>query len=62
MSETLIPTTDLRFVERRVPDPLLPDHAGRLVRVLQQRFARASSMAPSYVWRDVPLVTEECDL
>jgi hypothetical protein len=59
MSETLIPTMDLRFVERRVPDPLLPDHAGRLVRVLQQRFERLPSRSPSYIWQDVPLVSDE---
>lgn len=61
MSETLVPTARLRFIEK--PEPV--DGTGmvsttRKIRVLQQQFYQPPS--EHVVWIDVPLVTPMSDL
>ena len=59
MSETLIPTMGLRFIEVEAPapftmhTPLGGPPLMQMYRVLQQRF---TTPAGSEVWQDVPLV------
>ena len=63
MSETLIPTMSLRFVERAVPGETIEnaiDHGRsdvlmRKIRVLQQMFERPNGKR---IWVDVPLTDE----
>ncbi len=54
MSETMVPTHGLRFVERMVPATEFGENICRTVRILQQRFE--TRRGPE--WRDVPLVTD----
>lgn len=54
MSETMIPTMSLRFVERSQPAPELEEGIARTVRILQQLFHTASGPK----WIDVPSVKE----
>ena len=59
MSETLIPTMSLRFVER----PLKIEGTGMVdtvkkMRVLQQMFERPNG---ERIWKDVPLAAETRD-
>jgi hypothetical protein len=54
--ETHFPTASMRLVERILQSG---DHAGSLVRVLQQRFVPKDAAAGLEAeWRDVPLVKE----
>ncbi len=62
MSETLIPTMNLRFVERDELGKLSINagtgesyHVGKKVRVLQQMFREPRGGGYEYIWRDVPL-------
>jgi hypothetical protein len=56
MSETLIPTMSLRFVEK--PMPIAGTgmvHTVKTIRVLQQMFERPNG---GRIWKNVPFVSE----
>jgi hypothetical protein len=54
MTETVIPTMCLRFVNKSIPAPELGADVSKNVRVLQQLFRTSKGEE----WRDVPFVEQ----